>query len=381
MHDRQVLLDQTRRMLALHAAGTTTMVDDIGIEPVSAYLDPERWERERELLFRRRPSIIGLSCELTGPGAYTTLDIAGVPVVVVRQDGGGIRAFVNACRHRGAQVVDGDGCSRRLTCPYHGWTYDTAGALVGVPTAGAFAELDRTVHGLVELPAAERHGLMFVTATPGEPIDLDALLGPVAAELTELGLDALHFSECRRLEAACNWKLAMDTNCESYHFGALHRNSIGPFTMNDLNVTLPLGRSMRVTFAAVSLSTLADRPEAEWRPEDHLQFVYLLFPNCSLLITGDHVELFRIFPGDRPDRSVTLQSYYSRTPVVTETDQMMATAQFDMFHGVVRDEDYPCAETIQATLATGANTHLTFGRNEPALQHLHRGFDEELEAG
>lgn len=372
MHDRSVLMTQARRMLDLHRAGTTTMAEEEHRVPVAVFSDPERFERERRRVFRTVPLVAGLSCELDGPGSFTTFSPAGVPIVLVRDDDGSLGAFLNVCRHRGAQVVEGSGCGRRLTCPYHAWSYGTDGTLVGIPGAEGFTGVDRSTHGLVRVPCEERHGIMFVVADPEGTLDLDEWLGPLDAELPHLGLDHLHHVGTRDMAAACNWHLNMDTNTESYHFSALHRDSIGPFTMSNLNVVEPFGRSQRLTFAACTLPDLAEQAEEDWEPDAHLQFVYLLFPNDSLLITGDHVELFRILPGDTVATSVTHQSYYARRPVVTEDERFLAEAQFDLFHGVVRDEDLPCAETIQRGIHSGANAHLTFGRNEPALHHLHR---------
>jgi hypothetical protein len=170
----------------------------------------------------------------------------------------------------------------------------------------------------------------------------------------------------------------MDTNTESYHFPVLHKDTIGPFTMGNLNVFVPFGRSLRLTFAAVTLPMLAEQPEDEWRPQDHLQFVYLIFPNISLLVTGDHAQLFRMSPDGGVDRCLTAQGFFSRAPLDGGDADLMAAGQFDLFHGVVKQEDMPCAETVQTTLESGANSHLTFGMNEPALHHLHRGYDEAL---
>ena len=372
MHDAAVLRDQARQMLDLHRAGTTTMADSEHRVPVGVFCDPERFERERREVFRSLPLVAGLSCELRHPGAFTTFSPDGVPIVLVRSDDGGLGAFLNVCRHRGAQVVGGTGCSRRLSCPYHAWTYASDGSLVGIPGAEGFVGVDRGDHGLVPVPCEERHGMMFVVADPDGALDLDRWLGPLDEELPHLHLDRLHHVGTRDMPTACNWHVNMDTNTESYHFASLHGASIGPFTMSNLNVVAPFGRSQRLTFAACTLPDLADQPESEWEPESHLQFVYLLFPNNSLLITGDHVELFRILPGPTVDTSVTHQSYYARRPVETDDERFLAEAQFDLFHGVVRDEDLPCAETIQRGFTSGANTHLTFGRNEPALHHLHR---------
>ena len=102
-----------------------------------------------ERIYRRSPLAVALSCDVREPGDFDTVEIAQRPLLIVRGDDGVVRTFLNICRHRGAQVVDGCGHTRRFTCPYHSWVYDTRGRLVGVPGRDTFGELD--VSGLVNL--------------------------------------------------------------------------------------------------------------------------------------------------------------------------------------------------------------------------------------
>jgi nitrite reductase/ring-hydroxylating ferredoxin subunit len=159
MHDHDVLMDQAREMLALHQEGTTFLVDDVYEEPVSVYLDEGRAEAERESLFLRTPQVVCLSNQLVEAGSQVAVTVADLPVIVVRGDDGSIRGFVNACRHRGSTVVTEDTCSRRMTCPYHGWSYDLEGSLVGVPGSAGFHGMDRDAHALASLRVEERHGI------------------------------------------------------------------------------------------------------------------------------------------------------------------------------------------------------------------------------
>ena len=145
--------DVARRLLANVDAGTSDQAESQMKLPISVYQDPQRWASEMEQIFRRSPLVVALSCDLRQPGDFDTLEIADRPVLVIRGDDGVARAFLNVCRHRGAQVAEGCGRSRRFTCPYHSWVYDTRGKLVGVPGKNTFGELD--VSGLVELPTHE----------------------------------------------------------------------------------------------------------------------------------------------------------------------------------------------------------------------------------
>ena len=148
--------------------GTPPMADRFTRNDTSAYTSPERAARERDVLFRRHPIVAGFSSNIPNPGDYLTEDLAPVPILVVRNASGELRAFVNICRHRGARLVDGCGHTAKLfSCPYHAWSYDTDGRLVAIPDDYGFDGLDRASSGLVALPVAEKYGLIFVTPDAG----------------------------------------------------------------------------------------------------------------------------------------------------------------------------------------------------------------------
>src|SRR6188508_2627493 len=136
-------LELAQRLLANVDADTSDLAAAPMKVPASAYRDPARWQLEMEHVFRRSPLVVALSCDITNPGDYSATEIAGRPIVVMRGDDGVARTFLNICRHRGAAVFD-DGCGhgRRFACPYHAWTYDPNGRLVGVPGRETFGDLD-----------------------------------------------------------------------------------------------------------------------------------------------------------------------------------------------------------------------------------------------
>src|SRR3954465_11133450 len=185
--NRQEELAVGRRLLGHIDGRTTDLADAMFRNRVSAYSCPERASLERDRLFRERPIFMGLSTRLPKPGDYLTEDVAGMPVLMTRAADGEARAFPNIFRHRGAPVAQGCGNARAFVCPYHGWTYDAAGKLLGTTDKVGFEGLDPAAHGRVPLPAVEKHGMLYIRARPGtEPIDIDAALGPMAAPLAAL---------------------------------------------------------------------------------------------------------------------------------------------------------------------------------------------------
>src|SRR5262249_25529100 len=146
-------------------------------EPVENYRSPERFAREVEAVLRCWPVPFCPSAALPEPGSYVAREAAGTPLVVVRGQDGRVRAFRNACRHRGNQLAEGSGCARSFACRYHGWTYRLDGALAHVPHEHGFPGLDKSAFGLVPLACEERLGLVFATQEPGAAGAASALEG------------------------------------------------------------------------------------------------------------------------------------------------------------------------------------------------------------
>jgi phenylpropionate dioxygenase-like ring-hydroxylating dioxygenase large terminal subunit len=135
--------------------------------PANWYADAAIYRLEQDRIFAREWMLIGFAAQMPKPGDTLARDIAGRPVFVIRTRDGGLRAFLNICRHRAARLVpEGAGHCDLLRCPYHGWLYDAEGRLKATPEFGDAAELDRGKLGLVSVKAAEWRGLVFVNLDP-----------------------------------------------------------------------------------------------------------------------------------------------------------------------------------------------------------------------
>lgn len=379
-HSTQVTL--TRELLRHIAAGTTSLAEQVTLNPTAAYTDRSLLALERELLFREYPLLMGLSCQVAEPGDYLTDDFSGVPIVVVRHADGALRAFVNVCRHRGARLVLGSGrIAGRFVCPYHGWSYGLDGRLARVPQRDGFAGLDFATYGLCPLPVAEKHGMIWVRPSPGEAFDIDAHLAGLGAELESYGCAGYHFYESRVIEREMNWKIVIDTFLEPYHFAYLHRDTVGPIFIPNLCLFHPFGLNLRETLPRRSILDLRDRPEAEWDLVTHSAIVYVLFPNTVFIMQADHIETWRVYPqGDRPDRCVMYLDFYIPEPPTTESARRHWQRNMDLAIRTVDQEDFPTGEGVQRGFASGAQAHLTYGRNEPALAHFENAVRAALAA-
>jgi phenylpropionate dioxygenase-like ring-hydroxylating dioxygenase large terminal subunit len=169
------------------------------------------------------------SADLPKPGTFFTCNDLGKPILCTRDRDGRFNAFVNVCRHRGTVVEnEARGEKRLFSCPFHGWGYDSRGNLVAVPKEHQFGAVERACHGLVALPAEERYGLLWVHPDPAGGLDVDASLGGLGDEFASWRLDRAQFSGATRYQHPMNWKLAVDTFGETYHFNVLHETRWPP---------------------------------------------------------------------------------------------------------------------------------------------------------
>ena len=378
---RERLIQMAKESLAHNKAGTAPLANRITTLPASNYFDRDRWEREMELIFRRIPLALALTAELREPNSYKAMDVAGMPVLLSRGADGAMRAFVNMCSHRGAQLVEeGAGSARRFTCPYHAWVYDQTGDLVGVFKQADFGEIDTSCLGLTALPVAERAGIIWVILSPKSVVDIDAFLAGYDDLLAHHRFaEAYHYG--RRILHGPNWKIAFDGYVDFYHLPVLHKNTFGPDMSPDA-VFHRVGPHQRVTGPRQRWDKLEHLPEDEWPMDQLTSGVWSIFPHGSIAgfdVGGRRMyQVARLFPGPTPETSITHLDFISLTPPDDEY-QSLIEKQIEFLVHVVQDEDYATGLKIQKTLATGAKTELYFGRNEGGAQYVHGWIDKILD--
>jgi nitrite reductase/ring-hydroxylating ferredoxin subunit len=371
-------IELAHRALELVEQRDTTRADDLYMSPVESYTCPDWLAAEKQVLFRDYPLLVAFSCDLPNAGDFITNDDAGVPLLVIRDDNRQINAFFNTCRHRGSKLVNGCGrVEQGLICPYHAWTYDLEGQLQFIPDSVSFPGVEKSDHALVSLPVIEKYGMIWVCPTPGRTFDIDAQLGGLDSgmvdDLKHYGFQDYHPYAQRRLHRKMNWKLMLDTFLEPYHFGPLHPTTVGPLVHHNLCLLDVYGQNLREALIRKSIDDLRNEPEDSWDFPLHSAVVYLMFPNAGLVMQRDHVELWRSFPvADRPDECIVLMDYYIPEPAETQSAKDHWERNMDLAVNTVIEEDIPGVEGMQVGLASGAMTHSTFGRSEPALIHFER---------
>jgi choline monooxygenase len=368
-----------RRLLDHLEHRTTDLADEVMELPTEVY-SVAHHEREVEVLFRDQPLVFCLSGALPGPEVFRTVDLCGTPILLTRDAAGRVRALANACRHRGVRVADGAGQAKRFTCPFHAWTYDLDGRLSAVPSAEAFDGMCRERKGLVELPVTEGYGLIVGRLRTGSVIDTEDYLGPgLADELAMLDFATWEPNgepHVHRVNA--NWKVTLDTFRENYHFNFLHRRTLAKYAYGGVLTFDAFGPHLRNCSALRSIDELRGRPEAEWGDvSQHFSYQYSLFPNTCLTFDSRHIELWQILPV-AADVSEVLHTAYLRPGLSPEERSKAVDMAPWICEKVVDGEDFWVAGRTEPGVRTGLLDMVVFGRNEPAPQHLHRGFAAAL---
>jgi phenylpropionate dioxygenase-like ring-hydroxylating dioxygenase large terminal subunit len=187
------------------------------------YRDPEYFEVEMERVIRPSWQVVCHANDIPVAGGWRTIDYLGESVIVVRGDDGQVRAFSNVCRHRGSRVVSGGaGCARRLTCPYHAWTYALDGRLIGVPNKSDYPGLEPSGLGLVPVDLESWHGFLFVRLESGGP-SVAEMMAPYEAEIAPYRFERLEaLGRVTLRPRDVNWKNVADNYSDGLHIPVAH---------------------------------------------------------------------------------------------------------------------------------------------------------------
>lgn len=358
-----------------HIVPCTTYVD------ASNYLDTGVFERERETIFARLPVPVALSAELPAGGSYRAATLAGVSVLLTRTRDGAVKAFLNACSHRGTRLLAGDegGCGLKLTCPYHAWTYNLEGALIGVPRAELFVDFDKTQYGLKALPCREVGGLVWVS------LDRDADLSDVGigaefiGDLNAIGLGGMRVFRTQDFDLKANWKLVTDAFLEGYHVTRLHSKTLARFFVDAPQKIQRVGRHLRQTSGSRKGFNASDVSPAWPELRKAVVYAYIGFPSAVIVTSPTYVSVVLQTPVSHDRTQVRYAMLVER-----EGEGSGAGSDMDRLHErsyklmaeAFGNEDFRAAELSQEGLKTGALQRLTLGGMEQGVRCFHDVVDE-----
>jgi phenylpropionate dioxygenase-like ring-hydroxylating dioxygenase large terminal subunit len=339
---------------------------------IGRFVDKDRFELEKRKLFWERPQLIALTADLPNPGDYYATDIAGKPILIVRNKDGEAKAFLNACRHRGVKLAEGCGHGNGFTCPYHGWTYNTDGALISIPSRQSFEP--EQLRGLIALPIAEGMGMILVHADPEGHLDFDEFFGPMKAYLEDFDIPDYELLSEYRAPARINWKHAVDGGLEAYHVPFLHQNTFGTSGLSQL-LHRQFGDHHALIAPRPDILKLKDMPESEWPHSCYFTSTNSVFPN-TVIGGGDPVLFFQRSEPNTDDPGVCdyIFRLYGRKNATPE-ERARHLAGVDFFMKVSLEEDLPVQRSSQIMMEEGAVPSVLFGKREINLTRMHKHYD------
>jgi choline monooxygenase len=329
--------------------------------PWSWYADPAVLRVEQERIFRRSWHYVGRADEVAQPASFLATRAADVPVVLVRDEEGTLRAFLNVCRHRGSLVCSGAGTRRTLQCPYHAWTYGLDGALLRAPRLEREEGGTLDGLGLVQLPLEAWGPFVFVCVDESAPPLAESLEDlPELVAAAGVDVDALRFLERAESEVEANWKICAENYLECYHCPTAHPGFSDVVDVSPETYGLDAGRR-RMS----QVGPLRPEPRGTFDPSGEVergQF-HLVFPGTvvNVMPGRPNLSIGPIVPLG-PERTYRFLDYF----VAPDADPawVMDLLRFDAQVGA---EDLALVERVQAGVRSGV---LDEGRLLPESERL-----------
>jgi len=347
--------------------------------PAWIYHDPDFFELEKQHIFRTAWHLVCHQNDIPASGDYHTFDILGESVFAVRGDDRQIRSFHNVCRHRASRLLDGQKgqCGRRITCPYHAWTYTLDGRLIGVPFKETFRGLDVAKSGLARLEQEIFMGFVFVRFAPGLP------------SVREMAAPYLHELEAYRLEElvpqgrvtlrprAVNWKNVADNYSDGLHINVAHPGLTRLFGNGYGIEAQPWIDKMWGRLRDVSSSNWSERmyqkylPNVETLPPERqrLWTYFKLWPNVAFDIYPDQIDFMQFVPVS-PTQTIIREIAY----VHPDSRREMRAARYLNWriNRRVNIEDKTLIERVQGGMTSSSYTTGPLSENEVCLRSFGR---------
>ena len=314
----------------------------------AAYTEPRWLEADLSGIFARTWQWVCHVESLAGPGSYVSTTIAGMPVAVVRDRAGNLRAFYNVCKHRAHELLSGSGTTRNIVCPYHAWTYDLDGRLKAARRADRMATFDTSAVCLDEVQVEEFGGFVYVNLDrAARPLGEQA--GDLLGEIRRWAPDVAELTLAKRLryDVASNWKNVIDNFLECYHCHVAHPEFVDLVDMSTYDVkthgiwSSHFAEAGKHGNAAYDVSGATVTQHAVW----------WLWPNtCLLRYPGrGNFMVFQVVPA-APDRTLETWDFYLGTTELQDAD----VESVRYIDEVLQQQDIRIVESVQRGMRTPA---------------------------
>ena len=347
------------------------------------YHDAEFLQAERARVFATSWQIVCHLNDIPDPGDYHTLDFLGEPLVVLRSQDGGVKAFFNVCRHRAARLLDGASghCAGRIVCPYHAWNYDLHGRLTAVPQRKEFADFALDRLSLKPVESEIYKGFIFVRLQPGLP-SVAEMLAPYEPELAAYRLEELQpLGRVTLRTRQVNWKNVTDNYSDAMHITVAHPGLTRLFGHSYGVEAKPWVDKMWGSLRDVPSPQLSERmyqavlPNTPYLPDDRQRLwnYFKLWPNVAFDIYPDQIDFMQMMPIS-PTETLIREIAYAHPD---ERREMRAARYLNWrINRRVSLEDKSLIERVQTGMESRSYTPGPLGRNEVSLRNFARRMRE-----
>ncbi|WP_420855682.1 aromatic ring-hydroxylating oxygenase subunit alpha [Streptomyces oceani] len=361
-----------------HAAARTLPESLLPTLPGADYTDPEVFREEQRRIFERMWFCLARSADLDRPGRFQTHQVGGESVLVTRSRDGSVRAFLNICRHRGAQLCTApEGEVRRgFQCPYHAWTYDLDGRLVAAPNLTGMPDVDRRDYGLLRAHVREWLGYVWVCLDEHPPSFEEQVIGAVTARLGDrahveaYGVEGLSLGHRVSYDVRANWKLIIENFMECYHCATIHPEltEVLPEFSDGFAAQYYVGHGAEFGSEVRGFTIdggAGQEPLPGLREEqDRRYYAITVRPQVFLNLVPDHVIVHRMYPM-AVDRTVIECDWLYLPGVVAEGTDLSRSVE--LFHRV-NEQDFDACERCQR--AMGSRAYERGGVLVPSEHHI-----------
>jgi choline monooxygenase len=307
--------------------------------PSAWYTEPRFHDLDSEAIFGRTWQGVGHVGRLLEPGSWFLAEVAGDPVIVVRDGEGTIRSFYNVCRHRGGPLATADGCGRMLQCEYHGWTYQLDGTLRGVPHWNLVELFDREDYGLVPIGVDTWEGQIFANLDR-EAAPLEEVFAGIRDRISPVRPgDMKHY---RRVEydVRANWKVYVENFLEGYHVPIVHPELMSLYDFRSYKTEV-------YDWYSVQTSDLTDEENIYERQGGGEAWYYCVFPNYMLNILPGRMQSNLVLPVDHQNCRVIFEYFYD--DIESEAARRKIDEDIE-FADRIQEEDIDICERVQRGL-------------------------------
>jgi len=341
--------------------------------PSAWYRSDSIYQAEVDRIFRREWMCVGREEQLPGPGAHTVLEVVGESILLLRNRDGALRAFFNVCRHRGARLcrsgdtsnhsdlpaLSGVIAGRGIVCPYHRWSYDLDGHLIGAPHLPTLRPSDRASLSLYPVAVDTWGGFVFVHLTPSQASPLAAQLGGIPSRTERYPLNELRIARTINYRVRANWKVVCENNNECYHCGAVHPELcevVPAFGEGGANLDWANGvphRPGATTFTASGTSRRRSFPDLN--PDERVRHKgELAYPNLFVSLACDHVAAFILQPRSAGYTDITCHFLFE--PYELAKVDFDAADTVDFWDRINR-QDWAICEAVQEGMHARIHEH------------------------